>query len=792
MQDLPQNTNQDQETTIREHVDAYLRKWPWILATIFIALFIALMYLRYTPSTYSATATVLIKNESSKSSSELAAFNDLGLVDMMNIVDFENEKIILSSKTLSERVVDELNLNILYFKEGKILDSEIYNNKPFKVKVTSSVEETGSPSGPLYIEPISTTQFSLRAESRENDGVYNFGDIIDLGWGIILVTPNVESLKKSEREDNFSEIRVSIRGRDAVAAGIRSAIQVESMNDRSSVVKLTMVSTLPEKARAILDELIEQYNDDSMNDRNLVARNTANFIQGRLAIITNELDSVETGKVDYKEKNRLTNIEAESGIFLSNASETNKKQMDVETQIALVNTMMDYLKNSSATDLLPANLGVGQESFSGEVDRYNQLIMERNRLLQSSTTKNPLVVGLDQQIKEVRGNVLESMINAKRSLRISLGEINNEMANIGSEIYQIPAKEKDFRSISRQQEIKESLYLYLMQKREENAISMAVTAPRAKIVDAAYSQSIPLSPKKPIILIGAMLAGLVIPLLIIYLSQLLDNKIRSRAYLERNGGDIPIVGEIPELIKNEEEIVKPNDVSVLAESFRILSTNLKYLILNKIDKGEGGKTIFVTSTIKGEGKTFVSANLAVTLANGGARVVLVGADIRNPQLQRYIDGDFTNSGVVEYLVYPESSTDDYLQAANEQKNLWLMVSGTIPPNPAELWMQDRAGEMFKELASKFDYVIVDTAPAMLVTDTILIDKYADVTIYTVRAGYTEKILLNFPVDSKRTGKIKNLAFVLNDVSMVNFGYGNKYGYVYGQKEKTFWERKFKK
>ena len=792
MQDLPQNTNQEQETTIREHVDAYLRKWPWILSTVAIALFIALMYLRYTPSTYSATATVLIKNEGSKSSSELAAFNDLGLVDMMNIVDFENEKIILSSKTLSERVVDELNLNISYFKEGKILDSEIYNNKPFKVKVTSPEEETGSPSGPLYIDPISTTQFNLRTESSANDGVYNFGDVIDLDWGIIMVTPNVESLKRSEREGHFTEIRVSIRGRDAVAAGIRSAIQVESMNDRSSVVKLTMVSTLPEKARAILDELIEQYNDDSMSDRNLVARNTANFIQGRLAIITNELDSVETGKVDYREKNRLTSIEAESSIFLSNASETNKKQMDVETQIALVNTMMDYLKNSSTTDLLPANLGVGQETFSGEVNKYNQLIMERNRLLQSSTTKNPLVVGLDQQIKEVRGNVLESMINAKRSLRISLGEINNEMANIGSEIYQIPAKEKDFRSISRQQEIKESLYLYLMQKREENAISMAVTAPRAKIVDAAYSQSIPLSPKRPIILIGAMVAGLVIPVLIIYLSQLLDNKIRTRAYLERNGGDIPIVGEIPELVKNEEEIVKANDVSVLAESFRILSTNLKYLILNKIDKGGGGKTIFVTSTIKGEGKTFVSANLAVTLANGGARVVVVGADIRNPQLQRYIDGDFTNSGVVEYLVYPESTTDDYLQPANKQKNLWLMVSGTIPPNPAELWMQDRAGEMFRELASKFDYVIVDTAPAMLVTDTILIDKYSDVTIYTVRAGYTEKILLNFPVDSKRTGKIKNMAFVLNDVAMVNFGYGNKYGYVYGQKEKTFWERKFKK
>ncbi|MGO3182936.1 MAG: GumC family protein [Aequorivita sp.] len=788
MQDLPQNTNQDQETSIREHIDVYLRKWPWFLATMFIALLIALIYLRYTPSTYSAIATILIKNQGSTSASELGAFQDLGLVDMMNVVDFENEKIVLNSKTLSEKVVDELNLTVSYFVEGKILDSEIFSGKPFEVKVVSPPGETSTPPGPLYIEPISSTQFSLKVKVQENNATHNFGDLIDLGWGTIMVTPNVTVLKRRELDDSYGEVRVSIRSRDAVAAGVRSSITVQSMTDRSSVVRLTMVSTLPEKARAIINELIEQYNDDSMNDRNLIARNTANFIQGRLEIITNELDSVETGKVDYKLEKGLTDIEAESQIFLQNANQANQQQMKIETQIALVNTMMDYLKNSSETDLLPANLGVGTENFASEVGKYNQLIMERNRLLQSSTTKNPLVVGLDKQIGEVRDNVLESMVNAKRSLQINLGEITNERANIGSEIYQIPSKEKDFRSISRQQGIKESLYLYLLQKREENAITLAVTAPRAKVVDPAYSQSIAISPKKSVIILGAMFVGLLLPLIIIYLSQLLDNKIRSRSYVERHGGNIAIVGEIPELGKKDEDIIKANDTSVLAESFRILSTNLKYLVLDKVENKEVGKTIFVTSTVKGEGKTFVSANLAVTLANGGARVVLVGADIRNPQLQRYIDGDFTNSGVVEYLVYPESSTEDYVQPANNQKNLWLMVSGTIPPNPAELWMQDRAGDMFSELASKFDYVIVDTAPAMLVTDTLLIDKYADVTIYTIRAGYTEKNLLNFPLDNKRTGKLKNVAFVLNNVAIANFGYGNKYGYTYGQNKKSFWNK----
>lgn len=786
MQDqLPQNTNQQHETSIREQIDTYLRHWPWFVACVLIALIAAFVHLRYTPSTFSATATIMIKNESK---SELAAFEDMGLVEMMNMSDFANEMVVLGSRSLSERVVDELNLNVTYIKEGNIRDAEIFNNKLFQVKVVSPGE--GSSSGSFYILPISSLQFSLKNRDKENIGVYNFGELIDLGWSTILVTPNVELLKRAEREDNFIELRVSIRSREAVAANIRSSIQVGPLNSQSSVIQLSIVSNLPEKAMAILDELIRQYNADSMNDRNLIARNTANFIQGRLQIITDELDSVELGKVEFKESNRITNIEAESAIFLGNANEAKQKQLEAETQIALINTMMDYLKNSSDTDLLPANLGGDGQGFGPVVSQYNTLIMDRNRLLQSSTTKNPLVVGLDKQIQEVRSNVLESMVNAKQSLRVSIGEIRSEKANIGSEIYQMPTKERNFRSISRQQEIKETLYLYLLQKREENAISLAVTSPRAKVVDQAYSRSVPI--KKQIILIGALFLGLLIPAMVIFLRELLDNKIRNRVYVERNGGDIGIVGEIPELGKKEEELIKTNDNSVLAESFRILSTNLKYLILDKVNKQGKGKIIFVTSTVKGEGKTFVSANLAVTLANGGSRVVIVGADIRNPQLQRYIDGDHTNQGVVEYLVYPESTVEDYIQPSNNQKNLWSMFSGTIPPNPAELWMQDRAGDLFQELATKFDYVVVDTAPAMLVTDTLLINKFADVTIYTLRAGYTEKNLLNFVLDNKRNGKLKNLAFVLNNVSMTNFGYGNKYGYTYGQSEKTFWQRVFGK
>ncbi|MCZ4319894.1 polysaccharide biosynthesis tyrosine autokinase [Aequorivita viscosa] len=789
MQDQPQSHHhpEDQELTLREQLEAYLRYWPWFIIGVLLALTGAYLYLRYTVPSYKVTATILIKDEKSNALTELSAFQDMGLAGL-STSDFDNELEILKSKSLTEKVVDELNLQVRYHKEGNVRDAEVYDNLPFEVKLLPTREKSGTPNGYLYIDPLSTTTFSLKIEGQIKE-THKFGEPLSFDWGTLVVTPNLSVLNKN-LQDN--ELRVSISNKDAVVGSLRNGIAATQVSKNSTVIGLELVSPVPEKAKAILDELIQQYNEDAINDKNMISRNTANFIQSRLEIITNELDSVETGKVEFKQENRLTDIAAEGQLFLENASEFNKKQLEVETQIALVNTMQEYINNGSPEDLLPANLGVEKEGFAEEIGQYNQLILQRNKLLQSSTPKNPLVIGLEDQIAGLRANIKQSLSNVKSGLQIQRNRLNQQGAKIGGEISAIPAKEKQFRSISRQQEIKEALYLYLLQKREETAISLAVTTPKAKIVDSAYSSSAPVSPKRQIILLAALILGLLIPFLIIYIQQLLDNKIRNRTYIERNGGDIPIVGEVPELSKKDEELVQVNDYSILAESFRILRTNLQYLMLDKQEETERGKVIFVTSTVKGEGKTFVSSNLAITLANSGAKVVLVGADIRNPQLQRYIHHEYINNGVVEYLVYKDSTVDDYLQASKIQDNLWLMMSGTIPPNPAELWMQKRAGNLFEDLANQFDYVVVDTAPSMLVTDTLLINKYADITLYTLRAGYTEKKLLDFPIEQEKTKKLKHVAFVLNNVSMANFGYGNKYGYTYGQKKQTFWQKAFGK
>ncbi|WP_240673126.1 GumC family protein [Aequorivita ciconiae] len=780
------------EITLREQIELYTRNWVWFVLFAIMALLASFIYLRYATPIYKSTATILIKDEKNSSLSELAAFQDLGLTGSMNQSGFENELLILKSKTITERVAKELNLDIRYYSEGNISTTERYKNVPFRITILSPPDSLKYSSPPFYVSTISDKKFELWDDEIMEKTEYNFGKRIALPIGNIMITPNLDILKR-EGTEHLTPIRVEISSISAIGGYYRQGIGVEQMGDLSSVIQLSLTSPIPQKAEDILNELIRQYNQDAMDDRNMVAENTAEFIKGRLEIITKELDSVETGKVDFKQENRLTDIAVEGEMFLNNASEYYKRLVDVEMQLELVRTMTDYVRKGTESDLLPTNLGVEAEGVASAIASYNQLVLQRNRILASSTERNPAVVDLNTQIASLKGTILGSLFNAKTSLEIAKSDLRSQENNIGSKIMSIPSKEKTFRSITRQQNVKEALYLYLLQKREENAISLAVTTPKAKVVDYAYTMRAPVFPRNNIVILIALIIGLLIPFGFIYLKNLIDNKIRHRGYIERRANTIPVVGEIPQLLRTDSEIIEKNDRSILAESFRILRTNLEYLYVNNSEENENrGRTIFVTSTIKGEGKTLVAYNLALTLAYSGARVVIVGGDVRNPKLHRYTPGIPYKNGVVEFLVNEnEPSVFDYIVPSEENPNLSLLFSGTIPPNPAELWMRSGTKKMFAELKQNFDYVIVDTAPCMLVTDTFLIQKYADVTLYVVRAGFTEKRLLEFPLESVKTKKLDRMAFVLNDVSEANYGYGNKYSYIYGAKEPTLWER-FKK
>lgn len=785
---------QEKEQSLREIVDQYTRFWFLFILGVIFAIIGAFIYLRYTTSFYMSSATVIIKDESSGGgATELAAFSDMGgFLNRYGGSKIENELAVFRSKRIIRNAVETLNLNITYESLGTIKTTELYSYKPFVVQYLSFSDSTKRKAAPqLYVEILSGTQYQLENESKTINGTYDFGDEVTLPFGKITVLPVLDNGRMFE---NFigKKVVVTYRDIDALAFAYQKRIQVSNEIKNSNVVQLRLLSPVTAKAEDFINELIFQYNEDAKEDRSQVAKKTSDFIDTRLEIITRELDSVERNKEQFKSSNRLTNIEAEAQLILENASEFEKRQFDVNTQLELANTMIDYMDQATNNDLLPSNIGLEGDEVTQDVNNYNALILQRNKLLKTSTAKNPVVINVNNQIDGIRNNILNSLKNTTNTLKISLRDLNFREASLNSKLSRVPAKEKVFRGIERQQTIKEQLYLFLLQQREEASISLAVTASKAKVVDNAFSSKAPVSPNKPLIYLGAGIAGLLIPFLFIYSRTLLNNKVNNRHDVEKALHETSLIGEIPKLKKGEEELIQSNDRSILAESFRILRTNLQYLFINKLKNTHKANTVFVSSTIKGEGKTFIAFNLALTLAQTGKKVALVGADIRNPQLQRYLPKESqSRKGLTEYIIDPSLSVADLAAQSRYSENLSIVLSGIIPPNPAELLMEPRTKEFFDEIREMYDYVVVDTAPSMLVTDTIIINKLADVTLYVIRANYTEKRLLEFPKDAIEDGRLVNVAAVLNNVSLNNFGYGNKYGYSYSDENKSLWQRLFR-
>ena len=784
---------EEKEHSLREIVDQYTRYWFLFVFGVIIAIVGAFIYLRYSTSYYLSSATVIIKDEKSGGGGlELAAFTDLGFFNRFGNNKIENELAIFRSKRIIREAVESLNLNIIYKNVGTLRASELYEYKPFAVHYLSFNDSTKHRSPPkLYFNILSETQYKVENEAQTIESTYNFGDKVVLPFGEITVIPVLDN---PELLENYigKTVAVTYRDIDALALAYQKRIKVVNEIKNSHVVLLSLQSPVRAKAEDFINELITQFNIDARNDRGQVAKQTSDFIDSRLEIITRELDSIERNKEQFKSSNRLTNIEAEAQLILENASEFEKRQFDVNTQLELANSMIEYMEKSSVNDLLPSNIGLEGDDITRSVNNHNNLILERNKLLKSSTSKNPVVVNINNQIEGIRNSILSSLKNNSNSLKISLRDLNFKEASLNTKLSQVPAKEKIYRGIERQQTIKEQLYLFLLQQREEASISLASTASKAKIVDEAFSSRTPVSPNKPLIYLGAGLAGFLLPFLFIYGGSLLNNKVNNRRDVEKALKETSLIGEIPKLRKDDEQLIQLSDRSILAESFRILRTNLQYLFINKLKNSHKANTVFVTSTIKGEGKTFVAFNLALTLALTGKKVALVGADIRNPKLQRYLpDHSQAKKGFTEYIIDPSLSIGDVVSMSSSNDNLSIVLSGVIPPNPAEILMEKRTIEFFEEIRELYDYVVVDTAPSMLVTDTIIINKLADVTLYIIRADFTEKRLLEFPQDAIDDGRLVNVALVLNHVSMNNFGYGNKYGYSYADEKRSFLKRMFR-
>lgn len=784
MQSHIESSNYDEDNiNIREELDKYLRYWPWFIISVILFICAAFIYLRYTPSSYQTTASILIKDENSSSMSQIAMFNDLGIGDKFSTVNLENEIEILKSRNITERVVRQLQLHIRYYTQGKIKTQEIYGTLPFQLEVLSEEENWPKEIPLLNITPLSLTEFTINSEGLDKEN-FSFGDAFNYA-GLELKLTAKENLEKDKTT------QVGISSIASTVDSYRRNIEISVQGKQSSIITINSVSAIPEKSRVVIDELIHQFNRDAIQDKNTVSKNTADFIDERLHIIWGELDSVETGKVSFKEANRLVDLQKEGQLFLENASEFNKRLLEVQTELSQVQAMIRFLESSDQTSLLPANLGISESGLNSLIQQYNLIVLERNQLLVNSTETHPTVKSLTEQLVALKANVLQSLTNAKGSLDIKIADLEQQERYIGTQLSGIPLKEKDFTNIERQQEIKQSLYLYLLQKREEASIALAVTEPKAKIVDSAYTPIRPVAPKKMIILLATVILGVLVPFGIIYLRNLLDNKVRKRNDVSDAISNATVLAEIPALKNKESEtIVQKNDLGILAESFRVLRTNLQYAGITRRNKQ--CQVLLVTSSIKGEGKTMVSANLGMSLAHAGNRVLLIGADIRNPQLQRFFSErqDKRGPGLTEYLVYEDTKITDYLLRSEISENLDILHSGSIPPNPAELWLSTRVDDLLKEGKEKYDYIILDTAPTLLVTDTLILSPKVDATIYVVRAGYTQKNILEFANTLKKEEKLLNVNYVLNDVSEANYGYGGKYGYGYGYHadEKTFWQK----
>ncbi len=776
-------TVEKEEINFREMLDGYLRYWPLFLTTVLVALLITLVYLRFTPSIYRAVSSVIIENEKSKGpSSDATAFADLGLLKGLSTSSIENELGLLRSKRLMANAVKALNLNIKYIATEGIPRKEIYKQSPFLIRMMrmdesglkAAMEEEGNQ---FTIHPLENNTIEIEFDNGDNGIVKKLGDVIELGFADFVVEANEKDDTEPDTETS-KEVRIQFLPIESVASSYRSQLQVELVDENSTLIEVSIADQVKQKAKDVLDQIIFEYNQEAIEDKNLIARNTAFFIDERLDIINSELDSVETGKAEFKEANQLTDIQAESTMIIQNASEYKNKQEEVSTQLELTNAMISHLQ-SSDSNLLPTNLGIDESGTTRLIDEYNSLVLERNRLLKSAQPQNPLVVGLNDQIQQIRNNVMVSLERRRANLQIARDNLQRQAGILGSQISEVPGQERQFRGIERQQNIKEALYLFLLQKREENSLALAVTAPKAKLVDQAYAMNVPVSPNPKIILSVAILVGLFLPFIYINAKNLLNNKVRNREDIKKATRAIPIIGEIPHVALAEDELIRRNDRSVIAEAFSILAANLQY-VSDQEDTEQKSICIFVTSSQQGEGKTFTAMNLGITLAGTGKNTVVVGADLRNPQLHRFDgNGHARQKGVSNYLVDNSQNLSDLIRVSGLHPDLKILHSGTVPPNPTELLRKDKMGHLFAELKKAYDYIIVDTAPAMLLADTFLINTYADLTLYMVRAGFTKKKLLEFAIETKEEGRLKNMGFVLNDIKMAESTYGYNYGNAYG-------------
>lgn len=782
-------TNKEEEFNLREIIKPYVKRWRWFLFSLILTTLLAIIYIKFTAPVYKTQSSVLIKDakKMSSASGDFGVLAGLGGFAGMGTNSIENELEIFKSKKIIEDATKELKLQVAIYSREAFYDVELYKDTtPFNIIVINEKQYAELPEKPIDIK-IKGDEITLSSEEFKKDISTTFNKTISLPYANFIIVKNPKFNRKKVKKLDLDDFYFTYSDLFSTVNDYQESLEVDLADKDATVINLGIAGENKDKIRDILNRLVLIYNSYAIKDKNSESKKTKDFIDERINVISKELGTVETDKERFKVDNDIVDIGTEAKINLQTSVETRQKALEVETQIEIGRMLLGFIDSQAGSfQVLPTNIGLDNPTATSNIAAYNKLVMDRNRLLENATPENPLVKEVTKELAGLKNAMRESIQRYIANLNTTKNQIDGENSFTKKEIEKIPRQERLFRNIERQQQIKENLFLLLLQKREEAAISMAMTDDKARVVDHAYILKKPVAPKKLIGILVAWVLGFLIPFAYIYIKELLNNKVVSKHDLEKLT-TTPVLSEIPRLNRKEKDTITTNDLSPLAESFRILVTNIKFML----PRNNVAKNIFVTSTVKGEGKTFVSVNLAIALASTKNKVLVIGSDIRNPQLQRYNPEKKGVKGLTEYLISDVADARAIIHPSGFHPNCDFIYSGSIPPNPADLLQNGRYHALIESLKEDYQYIILDTAPLMLVTDSFLFADVADVTVYVTRSEVTEKSFIGFANENIVSNKIHNVAFVLNDVHQSNFGYGNKYGYGYQADEKKWWQKIFK-
>ena len=686
------NTNpflvEENTLDIKREVGRYLRFWPWFVFTVVFALSVAYVYLKYAPRIYDTTTKIKVLDEGDGLELPTAAF-----IFKRSNINLENEIEILNSYIISERVVRQLNLNTRFYEEGRIQTSPVWE-LPFAY---TALKPADSIQGNLAYK-IEIENAALEITDLKTEATINFPDLqtanvahslpFDLRY-VPLVDMPLEKLEGKTYLVYLTSVKQA-------TLNLKKQLIVESVGDQSDLLQITIKAENIQRSEHILNTLIDVFNRDGIADRQLVSKRTIDFIDQRFIFLAEELDSIEVNRQDFKQDNNLTDLVADAQIDLELRTQSEGEVFRIDNQLVLARLLQTSLNEVSETDLLPANIGLENGGINTLITDYNLAVINRDKLTKSGGENNPMVKVVALQVEDLKANINQSIKAYIRQLEASQNQLNTRNNKYTSRVAQLPEKEKLLRAIERQQKIKESLYLLLLQKREEAAINLAITEPSIKVVEYALTGLLPISPKSSIVYAGALLGGLLIPFGVLYLMFMLDTKVHTREDIENVTSQIPVLAELPEIKKGMDTVFSdPNATSVLAESFRILAANADYM-LPKAEES-GSQVIFCTSAIKGEGKTFTSLNLSLALSSLNKKVLLIGSDMRNPQIHAYIGKSKNDLGLSSYLNDTDTDWKALLkQGFENHPGHKILLSGAIPPNPAHLLTNGRFDQFLSQ------------------------------------------------------------------------------------------------